>query len=69
MKTLESFGDFLLVSTTIFVAGIIAPVLVSIFLSIFTDTLFSDCLYNPLFLTASCAGWVITGINTASGKI
>jgi hypothetical protein len=68
MKTLEFFGDFLLTTVTVFLGGITAPLLVSIFLAIFTDTFFSDCLYSPFFWIGSCAGWLVYTVNLHSAR-
>jgi hypothetical protein len=62
-KKLIVFADYILTISTIFLGGLLLPLLVSVFLCIFTDTFFSDCIYSPFFWIGSCAGWIVYAVN------
>lgn len=50
----------LLVLSSIFVLGIFFPLMVSIFVSIFTEITFSQCVSSVIFWVIVFIGWVIS---------
>jgi len=58
LKVLEAIT----ILVSVFVLGIVFPLLVSTFVTIFTDATMTECIVTFPFFVATFIGWVLAGI-------